>query len=112
MKVFVDECVNRHLLRHLTGHTFVHARDTAFLGTQNGALLRAVAHDYDVFMTRDKGIPFQQNLRHFPLAFVILRARSNKIEDLQPLIPTLLATLEQIEAGGYAPGDLYEVAAE
>ena len=74
MKVFVDECVNRHLLRHLTGHTFVHARDTPFRSTQNGALLRAVAPDYDVFLTRDQGIPFQQNLRRFPLAFIILRA--------------------------------------
>ena len=54
--------------------------------------------------------PFQQNLRRFPLAFIILRARSNKIEELLPLVPELLATLERIEAGGYAPGDLYEVA--
>jgi hypothetical protein len=62
MKLFVDECVNRHLLRHVTGHTFVHARNTPLRSTQNGALLRAVAPEYDVFPTRDKGIPFQQNL--------------------------------------------------
>ena len=48
MRVFADECVNRDLLRHLTGHTFVHARDTALLSMNNGALLRAVAPDYDV----------------------------------------------------------------
>jgi hypothetical protein len=111
MKVSADECVNRHLLRHLTGHTFVHARDTPFRSTQNGALLRAVSPDYDVFLTRDQGIPFQQNLRRFPLAFVILRARSNKLEDLLPLVPDLLATLGRIETGGFAPGDLYEVSA-
>lgn len=99
------------MLRHLTGHTFVHARDTPFRSTQNGALLRAVSPDYDVFLTRDQSIPFQPNLRRFPLAFIILRARSNKIEDLLPLVPTLLATLGGIEAGGYAPGDLYEVSA-
>jgi hypothetical protein len=56
--------------------------------------------------------PFQQNLKRFPLAFVILRARSSKIEDLLPLVPDLLATLERIAALGYAPGDLYEVAAK
>ncbi|HWS87252.1 MAG TPA: hypothetical protein VN282_09825 [Pyrinomonadaceae bacterium] len=112
MMVFVDECVNRHLLRHLTGHTFVHARDTPFRSTQNGALLRAVAPDYDVFLTRDQGIPFQQNLKRFPLAFIILRARSNKIEHLLPLVSPLLSILEQIEAGGYAPGDLYEVSSK
>ena len=112
MKVFVDECVNGHLVRRLSGHTFVHARDTPFRSTQNGALLRAVAPDYDVFLTRDRGIPFQQNLRRFPLAFIILRARSNKIEDLLPLVPNLLTILEQLEAAGYAPGDLYEVSAK
>jgi hypothetical protein len=42
----------------------------------------------------------------------ILRARSNKIEHPLPLVPTLLSTLARIEAGGYAPGDLYEVATQ
>jgi hypothetical protein len=109
MKVFVDECVNRRFLRHLTGHTFVHIANTPLRSTKNGALLRAVAPEYDVFLTRDKGIPFQHNLKRFPLAFVILRARSNSLFDLLPLVPDLLATLGRIETGGYAPGDLYEV---
>ena len=65
--------------------------------------------DHDVFLTRDRGIPFQQNLRRFPLAFIILRARSNKLEHLLPLVPALITTLEKIDAEGYAPGDLYEV---
>jgi hypothetical protein len=112
MKVFVDECVNKHLLRHLTEHAFVHARDTPFRSTQNGALLRAVAPHYDVFLTRDRGIPFQQNLRRFPLAFIVLRARANKLEHLLPLVPALIATLQKIDAGGYAAGDLYEVSAK
>ena len=112
MRVFADECVNRHLLRHLTGHTFVHARDTALLSMKNGALLRAVAPDYDVFLTCDASIPFQQNLKRFPLAFIILRARSSRIEDLLPLVPDLTAALEQIAASGYVPGDLYEISAK
>ncbi|HYY96609.1 MAG TPA: hypothetical protein VE713_19040 [Pyrinomonadaceae bacterium] len=82
------------------------------LGTKNGVLLRAVAPDYDVFLTLDASIPFQHNLKRFPLAFIILRARSNKIEDLLPLVPDLLVTLDQIAAAGYAPGDLYEIAAK
>lgn len=109
MRVFVDECVNRHLLRHLTGHTFVHARDTSLRSTANGALLRAVAPDYDVFLTRDRGIPFQQNLKRFSLAFIILHVRSNKIEDLLPLVPDLLAVLRAIETGDRAPGDLHVI---
>jgi hypothetical protein len=109
MRVFADVCVNRLLLRHLTGHTFIHARETPLLGKKNGVLLRAVAPDYDVLLTCDTNIQFQQNLKQFPLAFIILRARSNRIEDLLPLVPDLLAALERIAAGGYQPGALYEI---
>jgi hypothetical protein len=112
MKVFVDECVNRRWLSRLAGHTFVHAGQTPLRGMKNGALLRAISPDYDVFLTRDRNIPFQQNLKLFPLAFVILRAKSNALPDLMPLISGLSAALRQIEAGGYAPGDLYEVASK
>jgi hypothetical protein len=110
MKAFADECVNRRLLRRLTEHTFVHIADTHLRSTKNGALLRAVAPDYDVFLTRDRSIPFQQNLKRFPMAFIILRSRSNSLADLLPLVPDLLATLERIAEGGYQPGDLYEIA--
>jgi hypothetical protein len=96
-------------MRYLSGQTFTHLTDTNLRSTKNGALLRAIAPDYDVFVTRDQNIPFQQNLKRFPLAFVILRARTNSLADLLPLVPALLALLDHIEAHGYAPGDLHEI---
>ncbi len=110
MRVFVDECVNRRLMPHLAGHALVHAAETTLRGMKNGALLRAVTPDYDVFLTRDRNIPFQQNLKRFPLAFIILRAKSNALADLLPLVPDLLTKLDEIEAGGFSPGDLYQIA--
>lgn len=56
--------------------------------------------------------PVSTESQKIPLAFVILRARSSKIEDLLPLVSGLTAALERIEAGGYASGDLYEIAAK
>lgn len=112
MKVFVDECVNRRLMRRLTGHTFVHIADTPLRSTKNGALLRAVAPDYDVFLTRDRSIPFQHNPKRLPLAFVILRARSNSLADLLPLLPDVLAALDRVAERSYAPGDVYEIVPE
>ena len=109
MRVFVDEYVNRRLMPHLIGQTFIHAADTSWRGMKNGALLRTVAPDYDLFLTRDRNIPSQQNLKLFPLAFVILRARSNALADLLPLVPRLRAVLDQISANAIMPGDLYEV---
>lgn len=112
MKVFVDECVNKRLLRHLTGHAFTHISDTPLRSTKNGALLRAVAPDYDVFLTCDASLAFQQNLRRFTLAFIVMRAHSHSLSDLLPLVPDVLAALARIEAGGPARGELYEVTPE
>jgi hypothetical protein len=112
MRVFLDECVTKDIMPHLSGHAFVHISETPLRSTKNGALLRAVAPDYDVFLTTDKSIPYQQNLKKFPLAFVVMRPNSNDIADLLPLVPDLLATLAQIESGGFAPGDLHTIGAK
>ena len=57
------------------------------------------AADFDVLVTTDANLRFQQNLSQYSLAFVLLRARSNDIADLQPLMPKLLLELEQIAPG-------------
>ena len=90
MKILVDECVTIQLLPHITGHDVTHMVDTAWRGMKNGVLLRLVHTQFDVFLTTDRHIPEQQNLRTFDLAFVILRGVSNKLEDLR-----LLATLRE-----------------
>ena len=102
MKVFVDECVTYFLMPHLTGHDFTHISDTPWRGTKNGALLRLVEAHCDVFLTTDRHIPHQQNLRKFILAFVIMSGVSNKIDDLLPPVPNTLATLDRINTGDLA----------
>ncbi|MBA3946384.1 MAG: hypothetical protein H0X37_17705 [Herpetosiphonaceae bacterium] len=98
-------------MRHLVGHHFVHITDTALRSTKNGALLREVASGYDVFLTTDHNIPFQQNLQQFPLAFVVIHAVSNKLEDVLPFIPSVLVALDRIAQSPIIPGDLCEVGA-
>lgn len=109
MNVFVDECVTKRLMPYLTGHHFVHATDTALRSTKNGALLRAVAPDFDVFLTTDRNLPAQQNLQTFALAVVIMRGVSNKLEDVLPLLPGTLAALEQIAQRAVRAGEVYEI---
>jgi hypothetical protein len=109
MNVFVDECVTKRLMPYLTGHRFVHATDTTLRSTKNGALLRAIAPDFDVFLTTDRHISAQQNLQTFPLAFVIMRGTSNKLEDLLPLLPGTQAALEQIAQRPVQSGEVYEI---
>ncbi len=61
-------------------------------GIQNGRLLTLAQTQFDVFLTMDQGIPHQQNIPKFEIAVLLLRAASNDLDDLKPLIPAILAT--------------------
>ncbi len=62
----------------------------------NGALLRQAADSFDVLLTADQGVEFQQNLTELPLSVVVLVAPANRIAFLTPLIPELLTILETL----------------
>jgi hypothetical protein len=97
MKVLLDENLPHALRGLLLGHD---AYTVAYLGwsaTKNGALLqRAAADGFDVFLTLDNGVRYQQNQQTLPLAIVVVRAPSNDIDDLHPLMPDILAALAAV----------------
>jgi hypothetical protein len=69
-------------------------------GVTNGELLRRAAADrFDVFVTIDQGMPHQQDLRGLELAIVLLAAESNRLSALLPLVPSVLASLDQLQPG-------------
>ena len=68
-------------------------------GTKNGALLQLAAARFDVLLTVDQGIPYQQNFAGITLALVIIVAPSNDINDLRPRMPDVLRTLATIQPG-------------
>lgn len=68
-------------------------------GMRNGELLSLAEPEFDVLVTLDKNIPFQQDLLSRRIATLIVRARSNRIQDLVPVIPDCLAALELIQPG-------------
>ena len=99
MNVLLDECLPKRFGRSLVGHQVKSTRQMNWQGLSNGRLL-AVAHPhFDVFITVDKNLVHQQNLGEVRLAIIVLRARSNKIEDLAPLVPDLLAALPNLTPG-------------
>jgi hypothetical protein len=73
--------------------------EAGWAGIKNGALLRLAAQEYDVFLTIDGNLKDQQNLARFNLAFIVLKAVSNDILTLRPLMPEVLAVLSQIQVG-------------
>ncbi len=100
MRVLLDECLPRRLRRALPGHEVRTVQELGWAGTKNGALLRrAEAEGFEVFVTVDRNLEYQQHLPSVTLAVIALRARSNDVADLEPLMPAVLAALPTLVAG-------------
>jgi hypothetical protein len=99
VKVLVDECVDWRLTRDIVGHEVKTARQMGWSTIKNGELLALAAKEFDVFVTVDRNLSFQQNLPAFTIAVIVLRAASNRLADLQPLVPELLASIPSAKPG-------------
>jgi hypothetical protein len=99
VKVFIDECVDWRLARDVVGHEVKTARQQGWSTIKNGELLALAAKEFDVFVTVDRNLSFQQDLPAFTIAVIVLRARSNRLGDLQPLVPELLVTIPTAKRG-------------
>jgi len=105
MRILLDACVPRRLRESLAGHEVRTAPEMGWGDLNNGALLDAMTGHFDALVTVDKRLPKQQHIMDRPLAVVVLRARSNRLADLLPLVPALLVTLANL-----GPGGVHEVA--
>ena len=99
MKLLLDECVPHRLKDDFPNHDVYTAEMAELLGVKNGALLRAAAAQFDVLITVDRQMPFQQNLQKFDLAVIILIAKPCRYPQLKLLVPKVLEVLNQIKAG-------------
>ena len=99
MKLLLDECIDRRLARELPGHFVRTVPQMGWATIMNGRLLRLAEKEFDVFVTVDRNLSLQQNLPKFDLAVAVLRARSNRLEDLKPLAAPLLAALPKMKPG-------------
>jgi len=100
MRILIDECIDERLRTALLEHDCQTARYAGLAGLKNGELLAAAeAAGFEILLTVDQGIEYQQNLIARKLAIVILRAKSNRLKDLLPLLPACLARFGSIEPG-------------
>jgi predicted nuclease of predicted toxin-antitoxin system len=98
MKVLIDENLPRKLADHLKGHECRTVAECGWAGKKNGELLSLAEPEFDVLLTLDKNIPYQQNLRR-RIGILLVRAPSNRIQDLLLVIPDCLTSLQRIEPG-------------
>ncbi|HYH87163.1 MAG TPA: DUF5615 family PIN-like protein [Pyrinomonadaceae bacterium] len=99
MKVLLDECVPRKLKRELTEHEALTVTERGWSGIKNGKLLALAESEFDVFLTVDQNLKYQQNLKSFNIGIILLIARNNRLKTLLPLMPETRAALENIKAG-------------
>lgn len=97
MRVLLDECVDWRLSRDITGHDVKTAHQMGWATIKNGELLALAVEQFDVFVTVDRNLAFQQNVTALPISVIVLSAKSNRLADLKPLIPRLLASIETIK---------------
>ena len=99
MKVLVDECIDWRLAREIVGHEVKTARQMGWSTIKNGELLKLAEKEFQVFVTVERNLSFQQNVPAFAIAVIVLRAKSNRLSDLQPLVPELLAAIPTAKPG-------------
>ena len=97
MRILLDESLPRRLVGELAGHTVCTVTEQGWSGLENGDLLRVAVGQFDVFLTADQNLEYQQNLRELPVAVVVLVAYNNKLETIRPLLPELLNRLKGLE---------------
>ena len=99
MRVLLDECVPRALRRDSPGHEVKTVAEAGWAGVKNGELLRLAVAAFDLIITVDRNLEYQQSFEGLSLAVIVIHAPSNDIAVLRPLMPTVLAAIAQVKPG-------------
>ena len=104
MKILLDECVPWPMHKLLTGHQCKTAQQCGWGGIKNGELLKQAESEFDLFITSDQNIRYQQNLagRRIP----ILELSSNKLRRIQAAADLIQSTIAAIQPGEFRHLDI------
>lgn len=99
MKVLLDECVDRRLAKHIEGFSVRTVADMGWTGIKNGELLNLAQTAFDVFITVDRNLSFQQHLPKFTIAVILVVSPSNRLADLMTLVADICRALPAAPKG-------------
>src|ERR1051325_5083445 len=99
MRVLLDECLPKELAGMLVRHQAMTVSQAGWASKTNGELLAAASDDFDVFLTLDQNLQYQQNVKSFRLEIVVLRVSDNKLTTIEPLLPKVLGALPFVKVG-------------
>jgi len=98
MRVLLDECVDRRLARYLQSFAVQTVPEMGWATIKSGRLLALAERDFEVFVTVDRNLAFQQTIPRLTLALIVLAAR-NRLVDLMPLVPKLCEAIRVAPKG-------------
>ena len=107
MKILLDECTPHVLKRILTDVEITTVQDLGWTGITNGSLLRLAEGQFDVLVTSDQNLRYQQNLANRQLA--IIQLPTNQVPLVVKLAPAVQAALNTIEAGEFVEVALEQI---
>ena len=94
MRILLDECVHGELKKNLTSSSVKTVPEMKWRGIKNGELLRLASENFDVFITSDKNIEYQQSTKTLPLPVIIIATRGNMWQDIEHVIPKIELLLD------------------
>src|ERR1043165_7248504 len=98
MKILLDECVTKHLKRYLSEHEVFTVKEMQWGGITNGKLMAlCTAESFDILLTIDKNLQFQQNIDKHPLTIIVFNTTSSKLEELVTYLPLFQAILPNLQ---------------
>lgn len=99
MRVLLDECLPKKFKNEFYGHEIFTVPEAGWAGKKNGQLLRLAAAEFDVFITMDQNLHYQQVLSNKNIAVIILQSQSNRYEDLKTIVPQVKLVLHNATPG-------------
>ncbi len=98
MKILLDECVTKRLKNHLLEFDVFTVRELELSGIKNGKLMTyCIENNFDILLTIDKNLMFQQNLDKYPVTIVVFNCFTSKLEELVNFLPSFKSQINSLE---------------
>ena len=99
MRILLDECVNPRVKDAFVDCEVQTVQSMGWAGIKNGKLMALAQQSFDVFVTVDKNLEYQQNLSKLSLGLIVVTVPDNNIRYFRPIFPQLLSTAHSVRPG-------------
>ena len=95
MRILLDECLPKKLKNDLKNHEVKTVPEMGWAGKKNGELFPLAETQFDIFITADQNLQYQQNLKGMSITIFVLKSQNSRYETLTLLVPSVLEKISQ-----------------